>query len=185
MKKLICVLSIFAVAVCFSKISFAAEHPGEHPGTPAKSEHPGKTEEEHPGKKPSLSAKEIIKGIKDHINDVTKANDGYYPLKDEKEGKDLKLSLVKVHEDRVSYIKKDDAYFACTDFKTDDGKTTYDIDFWMKKGKDEKLEVYQTKIHKKDGKPRFTYKDDEIVELETEKMAPEEHTGHMAPEEHT
>lgn len=180
MRSLVCVLSIFAVAVYFSKISFAAEHPGEHPGTPAKSE-----SKERPGEKTMLSAKEIIKGIKDNINKVTEEHKGYYPLKDEEEGKDLKLSLVKVHEDRVSYIKKDDAYFACTDFKTDDGKTTYDIDFWMKKNKKGKLEVYDTKIHKKDGKPRFTYKDDEIVEIETEKMAPEEHTGHMAPEEHT
>ena len=182
MRKLICVLSIFAVAVCFSKISFAAEHPG----TKAKStEHPGKTQEEHPGDKTMLSADEIIKGIKDNIDKVTKEHKGYYPLKDEEEGKDLKLSLVKVHEDRVSYIKKDDAYFACTDFKTDNGKTTYDIDFWMKKNKKGELEVYKEKIHKKDGKPRFTYKDDEIVEIEPAKKAPEEDTGKMAPEEHT
>ena len=70
-----------------------------------------------------------------------------------------------MHEDKVSYIKKEDAYFACTDFKTTDGQAAYDIDFWMKKAKDGKLEVYKTKIHKKDGEPRFTYKDDEIVEV--------------------
>ena len=186
MKKLICVLSIFTVALCFSKISLAAEHPGEHPGTPAKSEHqehPGKTHEaehpgegaEHPGEKAMLSAKDIIKGIKEHINSVREANAGYFPISDPSEGKDLRLKLIKVHEDKVSYIKKEDAYFACTDFVTVDGKTKYDIDFWMKE-KDGKLNVYQTKIHKKDDKPRFIYRDDEIAPVET---------GHMAPEEHT
>ncbi len=192
MKKLICFLSILAIAFCLSKVSIAAEHPGEHPGTPAKteahSEHPGKAAEhpgeaaehpgetaEHPGKKAILSAEEIIKAIKTHINKVTKANEGYFPVYDSKEGRGLGLKLIKVHEDRVSYIKKEDAYFACTDFVAEDGKEKYDVDFWMKKTKKGTLEVYQTKIHKKDGKPRFTYQDDEIVEV-SPAMAPEEHT---------
>ena len=113
MKKLICVLSIFAVALCFSKISLAAEHPGEHPGTPAKSEHqehPGKTHEaehpgegaEHPGEKAMLSAEDIIKAIKDHIASVTKANNGYFPAYDAKESKGLGLKLIKVHEGTVA-----------------------------------------------------------------------------------
>ena len=175
MKKLFCILVGLMVAAFFVKMSIAAEHPGEHPGASAETEHkehPGKTHAEehlgaeHPGAEAMLTANEIIKGIKNHINKVTKANVGYFPISDTKEGKDLRLKLIKVHEDRVSYIKKDAAYFACTDFKADDGKTTYDIDFWMKKGKQGKLEVYQTKIHKKDGKPRFTYRDDEIVVVE-------------------
>lgn len=66
----------------------------------------------------------------------------------------------------MSYIKKEDAYFACTDFITADGQVSYDIDFWMKKGKGGELSVYQTKIHKKDGTPRFTYRDDEIAPVE-------------------
>lgn len=199
MKKLICILSVLALTVCFSKASFAAEHPGEHPGTPAKEhpgapaeaehkEHPGKTHAqehpgaehpgagaEHPGQEAMLSAAQIINGIKGHISKVTKANNGVFPISDPKEGKDLRLKLIKVHEDKVSYIKKDDTYFACTDFVTDDGKTKYDLDFWMKKTKKGTLEVYQTKIHKKDGKARFTYKEDEIVDVGPA-MAPEEHT---------
>ena len=169
MKRLLVVILSFIAALFLSSAAIAAEHPGEHPGTAAKTEqkeHPGKTHaEEHPGKKEMLSANEIIRGIKDHITKVTEANNGYYPLSDTAEGKDLKLKLVRVHEDKVSYIKKNDAYFACTDFVTDDGKVKYDVDFWMKKGADGKLEVYQTKIHKKDGSPRFTYKDDEIYPI--------------------
>lgn len=191
MKKLFTILLGLGLALFLVRVTFAAEHPGEHPGTPAKvehEEHPGKTHAEehpgktaghpgaeHPGKEAMLSANQIIKSIKDHIAGVTKANNGYFPITDTQEGKDLQLKLIKVHEDKVSYIKKDDAYFACTDFITEDGKTKYDVDFWMKKGKTGKLEVYQTKIHKKDSKPRFTYQDDEIVDLGPA-MAPEEHS---------
>ena len=158
MIRLINILLAVAVGVYFASILFAQEHPGEHPGAPAKVE-----QEEHPGEEAMLSAEEIIKGIKEHINKLIKANAGYFPIYDPEEGKDLRLKLIKVHEDKVSYIKKEDAYFACVDFKTDDGKTTYDIDFWMKKGIFGKLNVFQTKIHKKDGRPRFTYQDDEIA----------------------
>ncbi len=170
MRYLVCLFIMLVSMVFLSGIAFSAEHPGEHPGMGTSSEHdghehPGESAE-HPGEEAMLSAGQIIKGIKTHINNVAKANNGYFPLKDTKEGKDLKLRLIRVHEDKVSYLKKDDAYFACTDFVTDDGKTTYDIDFWMKKNDKGELEVYQTKIHKKDGTPRFTYKDDEIAPVE-------------------
>lgn len=164
MKTLISFLLAITVAICFTRAAVAAEHPGAPAGH---TEHPGKTHaEEHPGKKEMLSASEIIKGIKDHIDNMTKSHGGYYPLRDDKDNKDLRLKFVKIHEDKVSYIKKDKAYFACTDFVTEDGKTAYDVDFWMKKDFYGKLKVYKTKIHKKDGEPRFTYKEDEIVPVE-------------------
>lgn len=155
MRKLFCLLFIFTMVVCFSRLSRAGEHPGEYPKEPSKNE--------HPGEKAMLSGAQIIKGIKEHINSVTENNNGSFPLYDSKDNKSLRLKLMRVHEDRVSYIKKESAYFACTDFMSDDGKTAYDVDFWMKEGQGEKLEVYQTKIHKKDGVPRFTYQDDEVV----------------------
>ena len=154
MKRLISILLAVVMGMYFADILFA--------------QHPGQSIPEHPGKEAMLSADKVIKGIKDHIDKVTKANAGYFPITDSEEGKDLRLKLIKVHEDRVSIIKKDDASFACTDFKTDDGKTQYDIDFWMKKGAGDKLEVYQTKIHKKNGNPRFIYQDNEIVPVETQ-----------------
>lgn len=165
MRIIVCIVSIltFVSYSLGASFAFAAEHPGmgaEHPGT-ARHEHPG----EHPGKPAMLSAGQIIKGIKGHIKDVTAANDGVFPLYDAETGSKLRLKLVKVHEDKVSYIKKDDAYFACTDFITEDGKAKYDVDFWMKKGTNGKLAVYKTMVHKKDGKARFTYKDDEIVRV--------------------
>lgn len=161
-------LFLLVMSVSFLNCALAGEHPG--------AEHPGKTHtEEHPGEHEMLSADDIINGIKDHINSITQANAGIFPISDPVLGKDLRLKLVKVHEDKVSYIKKDDVYFACTDFVTDNGAAKYDLDFWMKDASGGKLKVYQTKIHKKDGVPRFTYKDDEIVDI-GQAMAPEEHT---------
>lgn len=173
MKKLFCCLLALVMAAFLAKVSSAAEHPGA-PAKAEHKEHPGTHAEEHPGEKAMLSADEIIKGIKGHISAVTEANNGVYPLTDAEEGKGLKLTLIKVHEDKVSYIKKDDAYFACTDFVAEDG-TEYDVDFWMKKNPEGVLQVYQTKIHKKSSIPRFTYQNDEIVDLGPA-MAPEEHT---------
>ena len=148
----------------------AAEEHKEHPGSTHEAEHPGKTSEHPPhgvtpGEKAGASAEKVIKAIKEHIAGITAANGGVFPIRDEAEGKDLRLNLIKVHEDKVSRIKKDDAYFACTDFITEDGAAKYDLDFWMKEGAGGALEVYMTKIHKKDGNPRFTYMEDEIVEV--------------------
>lgn len=151
-----------AILVYFSYGVLANEHPphGVAPGEAIAGE------QEHPGGHQMLSAGQVIKGIKDHISSTTEANAGIFPVTDPVEGKDLRLKLVKVHEDKVSHIKKDNAYFACTDFLTEDGNARYDLDFWMKDAGGGRLEVYETKIHKKDGAPRFTYKDDEIVPVE-------------------
>lgn len=158
MKKLFfCLLALVAAAFMVN-IATADEHPA------ATHEHPA-AKNEHPAAKETLSAGAIIQAIKDHISAITAANNGYYPLTDAEEGKDLKLTLVKVYEDKVSYIKKEDAYFACTDF-TAEGTAAYEVDFLMKKNADGKLELYQAKIHMKDGTPRFTYQDDEIAPVE-------------------
>lgn len=148
MKKLFYVLVAVVAGIFLSNLVVAAEHPGEHPG-----------------KKEMLPASAIIQAIKDHINAVTSANNGYYPLNDAEEGKDLKLTLIKVQEDKASYIKKEGAYFACADF-TAEGGAAYDVAFWAKKNPEGKLEVYQTKIHKKDGNARFNYQDYEIAPVE-------------------
>lgn len=163
MKKFRLVLCICVFGVIFSSFSMAAEHPGvaaEHPGKTA--EHPG---QENPKGQALLSAQEIIGGIKAHINEELDRNKGYYIIYDSKNKKYLKLLLIKVHENKVSYIKDKDAYFACTDFIMSNKMTTYDIDFWMKKTA-KGLEVYDKKIHKKNGEPIFKYIDDEVVVLE-------------------
>jgi len=158
-------LSVLAVLVTFSPLNLLGqEHPGEHPGKPAQEhpgEQPGKKAKEHPGKESEpVTADMIRQGILSHIQTVTAENSGVFPIRDDKTNQDLKLEFVKVH-DRVSVIKGK-TYFACTDFTTDGH--TYDLDFWMKRV-DGEMKVVETKIHKVDGVPRFTYKGDELVEV--------------------
>lgn len=156
-----------------------SEHPGdeasgsEHPGDEASgSEHPG---DEHPGdeaeSKDSYSAADIKEAMKSHIDSET-GDDGIFTIEDSKEGKELSLKFVKIH-DPVRRVEGK-GYFACTDFHVDgEKKKVYDLDFWLNP-KDGELKVTKTKIHKhpvkKDGewtkKARFTYKDDEPVKVE-------------------
>lgn len=134
--------------------------------SPAFAEHPGTALPERSSKEELLSADTVISAIQNHIDTITSENNGIFPLHDDQENKDLSLKFVRVHTDKVSYIKKEGAYFACTDFITADGKDNYDIDFWMKKDANGDLSVYAQKIHKKNGIPRFTYKDDQIVPVQ-------------------
>jgi hypothetical protein len=166
-----------ALALGLSRAAtYAQEHPGkEHPGK----EHPGK---EHPGqtKKDVTSARELTgqeihDGIQAHIDGILKAKNNLFPITDTVTKQNLKLQFVKVHDDKVSIIspkKKGETktYFACTDFKDPATGTTYDIDFWMKLQPNGKLKVVDTRIHKVGGQPRYTYKNDEIVDIKlTEK----------------
>ena len=69
--------------------------------------------------------------------------------------KDLTLDLVKLHDDRFSNLGGD-KYFACVDMKGADGKI-YDIDFFMLVTPG-KLSVTETSVHKINGKPLYTWK---------------------------
>src|SRR6266704_219009 len=133
-----------AVALFFTPTmsNFAQEHP-EHP---KKTE--GKNKGEHPkkdGAEKKVTTAEISTGIKKHIS---------------REGKDLALDLVKVHDDRLSSLGEG-KYFACVDMKATDG-TTYDIDFFMS-GKPGDMKVTETSVHKINGKPLYNWKEENGV----------------------
>lgn len=148
------------------------EHPGdEHPGEGE--EHPGEGEE-HPGDEAhkGVSASDIKKAMKAHIEKRTKEGDGVFKIKDKKADEKLELKFVKIHDPVRKMPKK--GYFACTDFHVKgNDKKVYDLDFWLSK-KDGKLKVTKEKIHKhpkkKDGKwtkkARYTFKNDEIVKVD-------------------
>jgi hypothetical protein len=152
-------------AVLAAGISTAAEHPGG-PVEKPKAEHPGKavekTKAEHPGK--PVTAKFVKKSIKEHVKAQSKAT-GNFVIHDDKLNKDWKLKLDKIH-DPVRMFEKDGKtiYFTCSDFKSTEGKDVIDIDFWMVP-KGDKLEVIDTKIHKVNGEPRYTYEGTEIKEI--------------------
>ncbi len=77
-------------------------------------------------------------------------------MKDDKENKTWSMVLDHVHRERLSRLDAK-TYFACTDFKSDDGHVV-DVDFFMKDD-GEKLAMADATIHKVDGKARYDWKE--------------------------
>ena len=131
-------------------------------GAPMAAEHPGKAVQgqEHPGKAveksgPMITADAVKKAIGAHVEAKTTA--GVFSLQDSGANKTWQLKLDKIH-DPVRQFEKDGktVYFACSDFKSTDSSDVLDVDFWMAPQGD-KLTVVDTKIHKLNGNPRYTY----------------------------
>lgn len=150
MKRLLTAICMTAslLLVPFGTLSRAAEHGGAPVA-------------EHPGRE--ISARTVKAAVKDHVKAA--AQKGILIIRDAKLDKDWRLKLDKVH-DPVRTFEKDGrtVYFACSDFKSVDSPDVLDIDFWMVE-KGGKLEVIETRIHKVNGVPRYTYEGTEIKEL--------------------
>jgi len=140
----------FSYVLLFSSVVGAAEHPG-------------KSTIEHPGK--AVSAESVKKAIQSHVDSQAKAHGGVFTINDEKTNKTWKLKLSKVH-DPVRTFEKDGKtiYFACSDFNSVEGKDVLDIDFWMVPERGG-FTVTETRIHKVNGEPRFTYEGISIKEI--------------------
>lgn len=123
----------------------AQEHPTEHPSSTAKS---------------ALTPEALAKEITQYVDKDSKLRGGYFVFHDQKEGMPLALTLDKVHKDKLSKVAEG-TYFACSDFKSKDGKT-YDLDFFLKET-DSGLQVSEITVHKKDGKARYTWVETEGV----------------------
>jgi hypothetical protein len=149
-----------ALLILISPLLYAAEHPGG--GMSGSHEHPG-AKVEQKGK--AITADFVKKSIQDHADTMSKAHGGAFMIRDDKLNKNWQLKFVKVH-DPVRTFQKDGQtiYFACSDFKSVDGKDLLDIDFWMVP-KGDKLEVIDTKLHKVNGQARYTYEGVEIKEI--------------------
>lgn len=124
---------------------------------------------EHPAQAGAAmpTASDIRSAILAHIESETVANNGTFRIADSETREELSLHFDKLHDDKVANILKGSgqgASFACTDFTAPDG-TRYDLDFWMRPDASGRLGVVDTKIHKVNGEPRFTYENDEIVEI--------------------
>jgi hypothetical protein len=149
MKRIWFISSFISLSLFFLLIfsfGWASEHPGEHPGS-------------------AITAGFVKKSIQDYVKDQTKASGGVFVLRDDKLSKEWRLKLDKIH-DPVRTFQKDgmDIYFACSDFKSTESNDVLDIDFWMV-AKGNKLQVVDTKIHKVNGEPRYTYEGTEIKEV--------------------
>ena len=135
------VLTLVAALALVSAIAARAqEHPKEHP-------------KEHPTAK-AISTADLEKAIRANIDEAAKANNGRFPAKDDVLNKTWQLTLVRVHTDKLTQLDAS-TYFACVDFKADDG-TLVDVDFYFK---DEggTLKRTDTTVHKINGQPRYNY----------------------------
>lgn len=102
---------------------------------------------------------DVSDGLKQFINGYSaKSADKKFHIPFQR--KDLPLDLVKVHDDRFSSLGGN-KYFACVDMRGKDGKM-YDIDFFMIVQSD-KLTVTETSVHKINGKPLYSWKQERGV----------------------
>jgi len=126
---------------------FAAEHGGK--------EHGGKEQSviEHGGKAVAEpSAGEIKKAMQDYVEKNSKKT-GTFEIMDSVTGKKRNLKLQRVHE-RVG--KTGNYYYSCADFKDTQSQELLDLDIDVEQ-KGGNLNVVDVRIHKVEGKERYTY----------------------------
>ena len=133
--------------------ALAQEHP-EHPKQDEK-----QAAQPKPAEKP-MTLDQLADAITLYIEQDTKLKGGYFLVYDAEEKKPLVLKLDKVHRERLAGLGGG-VYFACTDMKADDG-VLYDLDFFMKQTPG-RMETTDVSIHKKAGKPRYGWKEENGV----------------------
>jgi hypothetical protein len=136
-------LIVFTVALVWggaAPVSQAGEHPEEHPASAAK---------------PTVTLEEVAQHIESYVKKESK--DGAFKIQDKQAGKELSLTLDRVHRERLSQIGPD-MFFVCADFKSADGKM-YDLDFFVQGTSKDNLHVVpgRTSVHKENGKERYTW----------------------------
>lgn len=96
---------------------------------------------------------DIEEGIKQHINKVASQNNGFFKL--DTGGGIMSLKLVRVHTEYLSNLSHN-KHFACVDL-VDEYGDVYDVDFFLT-GPKGRMEVTSTSVHKLNGKPFYTWK---------------------------
>jgi len=105
---------------------------------------------------PHVVTGDIRAGIESHIDALTVAGGGYFPLVvDEQE---LQLRLVKIHTEYLATLGPQE-HFACVDLVDTKGDV-YDVDFFMQ-GDPGSMTVTETIPHKINGKPYYFWQQNE------------------------
>ena len=148
-RKIFNLIMVLSLILWSAAVVSAAEHGGasvekkEHGGTATQKEHGGTS---------APSADAIRAAMKDYVMDKSKAT-GTFDVTDPETGKTRKLELIRVHE-RVG--KTGNYYYSCADFKDTETGQMLDLDLDVE-DKEGKLSVADVRIHKEDGKERYTY----------------------------
>ena len=173
MRKMFNLIMVASLMLWSGAFVSAAEHGGT---SVEKKEHGGTTTQEHGGtvaKTPS--ADDIRAAMKNHVMEKSKANSTFDVL-DPETGTTRKLELVRVHE-RVG--KTGDYFYSCADFKDTETGQMLDLDLDVE-NKGGTLSVVDVRIHKVEGKERYTYdENDNRIPLNAEgsHMEGQEHGG--------
>jgi hypothetical protein len=138
------------LSIGFAPGALAQEHP-EHPKDKAEA----KTEAAQ-----KMTLDELADAIASYIETDSKLKGGYFLVYDAEEKKPLLLQLDKVHKERLASLGNG-VYFACTDMKSSAG-IVYDLDFFMVRS-ERGIETTQVAIHKKAGKPRYGWMEENGV----------------------
>lgn len=109
-------------------------------------------EEAKPAAK-KVSIEKIEEGIKQYITETTEQSGGVFNIKND--SLDLDLRLVRVHTEYLSHLGPG-SYFACVDLADEKGDV-YDVDFFLE-GTEDDMNVVRTDIHKLNGKPFYTWR---------------------------
>ncbi|MCK4958737.1 MAG: hypothetical protein KAT00_05045, partial [Planctomycetes bacterium] len=116
------------------------EHPSEHP---------------EGGESAALTKDVLADAVEAYVEKTAAQQGGYFTVVDDKTGEQLKLTLDKVHRERLSRVGPE-LYFACADFKTPTGKV-YDLDVFMEGTSVDNLTFSKFDVHKEEGKERYTW----------------------------
>ena len=105
---------------------------------------------------PNVVTNDIKAGIEKHIEDVSNANGGHFPITFE--GKEMKLKLVRVHMEYLANLGPR-RHFACVDLASEEGNV-YDVDFFLS-GDPGNMTVTETTVHKLNGRPFYLWREQE------------------------
>ncbi|MBT4530058.1 MAG: transglutaminase domain-containing protein [Phycisphaerae bacterium] len=105
---------------------------------------------------PNVVTNDIKAGIEKHIEDMSKANGGFFPISFE--GKEMKLKLVRVHMEYLANLGPR-RHFACVDLASEEGDV-YDVDFFLS-GDPGNMTVTETTVHKLNGRPFYLWREQE------------------------
>ena len=105
---------------------------------------------------PKVKIAQIEAGIKTYIQEKTNPDDGFFYVNDK--DKELRMKLVRVHTEYLSNLGPK-RHFACVDLADISGDV-YDVDFFLS-GDPGNMDVTETTVHKLNGKPFYTWKQEE------------------------
>jgi len=148
MRKIFNLMMVLSLMLWSAAVVSAAEHGG---ASVEKKEHGGAAPKEHGGTS-APSADAIRTAMKGYVMEKSKAT-GTFDVVDPETDKTRKLELIRVHE-RVG--KTGNYYYSCADFKDAESGQMLDLDLDVE-DKGGKLSVVDVRIHKLEGKERYTY----------------------------